>query len=227
MTKILGFPFAGGNKYSFQSLFDDKCEAVIFEYPGRGSRLREALVTDILLLIDDLYPKVKKHIKYGQEYCLYGHSLGGIVAFLICTRIVSDPTVKNPQKLVITGSKPPSVEINPFSDLPETLFWDKLDSLGGMPEGVIAEQALKDFYQPILRADVKLFEGYQHQKGNDILTPIDVFYGTDEGISEDEIIKWGYETTSEVRFNKLYGNHFFILKHAHYFRQYFSQLQVH
>ena len=125
--------------------------------------------------------------------------------------------VKNPQKLVVTGSKPPSVEVKPFSDLPEVLFWTKLDNLGGLPEGVIEQQDLKEFYEPILRADVKLFETYQHQKGNDILTPIDVFYGTDEGITEDEIIKWRDETSYEVTFNKLVGNHFFILEHTHFF----------
>ncbi|MGB3465070.1 MAG: thioesterase domain-containing protein, partial [Cyclobacteriaceae bacterium] len=216
----------GGNKYSFQGLFDKSVEAIIFEYPGRGKRIKEQLLNDIGLLIEDLYPKVTAHIGNDTDYYVYGHSLGGIVAYLICKKLMKDPTVRKPEKLIVTGSKPPSLTVRPFSDLPGELFWNKLDSLGGMPAAITGEKDLMDFYDPILRSDVKLFEGYCHQYGQDISIPIDVFYGSEEEIAAQQIKLWADETSAEVTITKLEGNHFFILNHADYFRSYFTQLQL-
>ncbi|MFP3802494.1 thioesterase II family protein, partial [Paraburkholderia sp. SIMBA_027] len=74
--KIIALVFAGGNKYSFTKLSKGITDFVVLEYPGRGSRFNEKLITNIDTLVEDLLPKVIEEIRNCQEYVIYGHSMG-------------------------------------------------------------------------------------------------------------------------------------------------------
>jgi surfactin synthase thioesterase subunit len=51
-------PFAGGNKYSYRG-YGERAPSflniVTLEYPGRGARLKEPLLSNIKDLVNDMY----------------------------------------------------------------------------------------------------------------------------------------------------------------------------
>jgi surfactin synthase thioesterase subunit len=224
--KIFIFPFAGGNKYSFNSLFQGQIDTTTLEYPGRGLRINEDLITNINILIENLYSQIQNDIISSDEYIIYGHSMGALVGYLICKKI-EESGLKKPLKLVVSGKKPPKyLKKKILSDLPNRDFWNDVSKLGGIPEEINNHPELIEYLTPILKADFKCIEGYRHQNSPRLIIPIDVFYGSDEDINQEEANAWNEETTGSVNIIQLKGNHFFIFEHKDFFIEYFKNIQV-
>jgi len=224
-VKIFAFPFAGGNESSFNKIFQDFNNVLVYNYPGRGDRIDESPIIDIYQLVDDLYPKFLKELTNLDAYYIYGHSLGAMVAFLIAKRIEEDGVLK-PTKLIVTGFKPPSYPRDKFSHFVSDKFWERLTSFGGIPIEFIEEPLLQQFFEPILRCDIKLWESYNYSNSSQLSIPIDVFYGSEENITYDEMCKWKNESSSEVLIKEMEGGHFFILNYLEFFQNYFNDLII-
>jgi external thioesterase TEII len=223
-VKVIAFPFAGGSKYSFHNIFKDLPQVNVIEYPGRGRRMNEKLMDNIDLLIEDLLLAVKDQINNCEEYIIYGHSMGALIGYLICHKI-RDLGMTPPVKLVVSGRKPPLIaRKKDLSHLPDNLFWEEVIKLGGIPDELQHHPELMEFYIPILKSDFKIIENYNHVELEKLNLPIDVFYGTEEDITEEEIIQWKNESTEKVTIKSLEGNHFFIFNNENYFTNYFNDL---
>ena len=222
--KIIAFTFAGGNKYSYNNLFQKEHKAVVLEYPGRGARMAESLLTSLDAIIADVYPKVQKEIATAESYIIYGHSMGSLVAYEICKRIEKQG-LQLPVKLILNGVKGPQHSREKIiSHLSDHDFWDEITKLGGIPVEIAKNRELVDFFAPILKADYKCVESYRHDAVSPVINiPIDVFYGSEEDITEEEVSGWNEVSSKEVNITKLAGNHFFIFEHKAFFANYFQQ----
>ncbi|MFT5971141.1 MAG: external thioesterase TEII [Flavobacteriales bacterium] len=58
--------FTGPNKYSFADFFKDE-NTVTLEYPGRGSRVNEELLTDINDLVNDVFLQFQKEMITSED----------------------------------------------------------------------------------------------------------------------------------------------------------------
>ncbi|WP_046759069.1 thioesterase II family protein [Kordia jejudonensis] len=221
--KIIIFTFAGGNKYSFNSFFSKDLQTIVLEYAGRGARIAEPLLSNLDAVIADLYPKLKKEIATKEPYIIYGHSMGSMVAYQICRKI-EQQGLPLPAKLIINGVKGPQyTKEKVLSNLPDAEFWEEITKLGGIPKEIGNEPELIDFFAPILKADYKCVEGYAYDEtAEKINIPMDVFYGSEEDITEEEISGWNEVTTKKVTIKKLTGNHFFMFDHTEFFTTYFK-----
>jgi surfactin synthase thioesterase subunit len=212
------FPFAGGNKYSYRVYEENaspKLKIRTLEYPGRGFRIKEPLITDMESLVADSLRRISPLIK-GTPYAIYGHSLGGIVAYLLCRKIFETPDMARPMHLFITGTMGPGCRKRKELQrhlLPRTEFVEEIRNLDGCPEEVLANDELLSYFEPLLRADFQVSETYHyiHEKPLDL--PITVIAGTEEDMSDEEIGTWQLETTQPVEFRRMKGKHFFILKY--------------
>lgn len=213
-NKIIIFPFAGGNTYSFKNYFPLNNNVCTIEYTGRGLRIEENLIENINTLISDLLPKVKKEINSCDNYIIYGHSMGALVGYLMCKEI-QKLGLKSPIKLVVSGRKAPKYSRDMIlSDLPDLDFWKEVSKLGGIPEELNKYPELIEYFTPILKADFKCIENYQYNENLPKLPiPIDVLYGSDEEITQEEAEAWKEETIANVSVKELKGNHFFIFEH--------------
>ena len=221
--KIIAIPFAGGNKYSFNNFI----KSLVLENPGRGLRIKEDLIENIYELINDLLPQFQKEIDACDDYIIYGHSMGALVGYLICKEIEKQG-LKPPVKLVVTGAKAPKYsKEKTLSNLSNESFWKEISKLGGIPKELNNHPELIEYFTPILKADFKCIENYQYDKNSSKLTiPIDVFYGSDEEITQAEAEAWQEETAANVNVTELKGNHFFIFEHKDFFVEYFKNLQL-
>jgi external thioesterase TEII len=226
--KILAFPFAGGNRYSFTFLkrwLPKDTKLIVLEYPGRGLRHKEPLLTDITPVLEDAFRHAAREIG-TEQYIVYGHSMGALIGYLICRRIEKLKLLP-PLKLVVSGRCAPSVKKKRerIYHLPTALFWEKVLAFGGVPEVLVKEPTLMSFFEPVLKSDFKALDDYQYRRESPLSVPIDVFYGSEEVYSATDMSKWSDETTGHVRLFRLKGDHFFIYKHGEFLGDYFARLE--
>ncbi|GAA4316727.1 alpha/beta fold hydrolase [Mucilaginibacter gynuensis] len=214
---LLCLPFAGGSKYAYRELFTNIpsiFNVMVFEYPGRGTRINEDLCADAATIVDDLYKQALTIIHKG-EYAIYGHSLGGMLAHLLALKLVEN-NQPLPVHIFITGTPGPSAPSRTTKKrhlLPKKEFIAEVKSLGGMPDEILASEDMLDFLEPILRNDFKLSETYNYSNKPALNIPLTVITGTDEDLEKKEILLWEKESNSGVEFIEMEGNHFFILQH--------------
>lgn len=213
-------PFAGGNKYSYRE-FVEKAPSflniITLEYPGRGARIKEPLLADINSLVDNLYSQVSSDINNDINYGIYGHSMGGLLCYLLTLKILGNKK-QAPRHLFITGTSGPSSPSRKEEKkrylLDRKEFIEEIKALDGMPEEILQNDELLYYFEPILRSDFKLSENYIYQHHNPLNIPFTVITGSEEDMEHEEIQSWQKESTHKVDFKKLPGKHFFIFKHT-------------
>lgn len=212
-TQIFLLHFAGGSCYSFDFLksdLQDNFEFYALELPGRGKRNQESHLfkkTDAVL---DYVSQIQ-NLRYNDHpYIIYGHSMGATLGLSVAKKMEdhADP----PSALIVSGNPGPGashkdIERHALSD-PE--FKEELRSLGGVPEEVLEDEDLYNYFSPIMRAD---FEVLEKNKGSEvglvINTPIYAIMG-DQEETVGEIENWRRYTNKKFEFRILPGNHFFI-----------------
>jgi surfactin synthase thioesterase subunit len=222
MNKVLNvfcLPYAGGNKYSYR---DFKLKApgfinfITVEYPGRGGRMNEPLIKDINVIVDDVYEQVKDLI-VSNDYAFFGHSMGGMVAYLLSVKIANNG-IRQPLHLFITGTTGPSAvsrgEKKRFQ-MPQDEFFKEIKDFGGMPDEILGNNELLLYFEPILRSDFEASESYIHNNHPVLNVPITVITGTGEDMDKGDIELWQKESAYKVDFKRLPGKHFFIFNYVH------------
>jgi surfactin synthase thioesterase subunit len=191
-------------------LFPSFLNFLPLEYPGRGTRIHEALRTDIHAIVDDLFDKIK--VNLGVDYALYGHSMGGIITYLLAKKVIA-AGCRPPLHLFITGTPGPASDRERKKSLyllNKTEFLEEVGKLRGLPDEILADSELVDFFEPVLRADFKVSETYLYEETEPMDVPITVITGTEEDMKQADIRLWQRESSYEVDFRVMRGHHFFI-----------------
>ncbi len=215
---IFCLPFAGGNKYSYRDYKEKSPSSINFislEYPGRGARIREPLISDTSALVEDLYRSIAELVDKDQ-YAIYGHSLGGLISYLLSRKLVENGH-RPPVHLFVTGTTGPSSTSRTEKKrhlLPKQEFIQELKDLQGMPDEILNNDELLEYYEPILRSDFKASENYIYKSCEPFDIPITVITGSEEDMEEEDIKLWQKETKQIVHFKSFPGGHFFIYNHA-------------
>jgi external thioesterase TEII len=208
-------PFSGGNAYSylaFKSWLPSGILLFNLELPGHGSRIAEPLLYSIEEMTEDLFRQLSLHP--DDEYMLFGHSLGALLAFMLCRKIAQSGKPL-PSLLFVSGQKAPSqIEQEVRHFLPDDQFVEVLREMEGTPEELLAEKSFLDYYLPIVKADFQSIANYRYQAEAPIEVPIVVLTGLQEKISPEEAQRWQDETTKGAEFFWFEGGHFFIRQHA-------------
>jgi len=212
---LICLPYAGGTKHSMRFLKTAMPESIHYyahDYPGRGMRIKEKNLLDINEIVEDLYTHVKSLIE--MPYAVYGHSMGAIVAYLLVRKIEKEGKLL-PLHLFISGTDAPSVAPNEAIRylLPKDEFIKKVHELGGLPNEVIEDKQLIDFFEPILRADFQAIETYNYVPCEPMAVPITVMVGESEKLKHEDVLKWNEESKFPVNVHVFSGNHFFIFSH--------------
>lgn len=205
--------FAGGNTYSFQFLkqYLPEFEFLPLELPGRGRRIKETLITEFDHAVEDIYNQVLKHLR-GAAFMIYGHSMGSVIALKVAANL--EISGFNPLQIIVSGNPGPGIRENKSRYLMEQdVFKEELRSIGGVPEEVLANEELFNFFVPILKADFEVVEKNEMILFNPVKAPIYAIMGAEEEKAA-QIINWKNFTLSNFQYQILEGNHFFIYRHA-------------
>ena len=213
--RMFCLPFAGGNKYAYQSyaqLAPSFMKVTPLELPGRGRRADEPLLTNIQAMADDVFQQIRYQL--NLPYVLYGHSMGGLLAYLLTKKIISTSCYP-PSHLFVTGCAAPSVrEKSAMHKLPKHDFLQELKHLGGCPDEILNSPDSMNFFEPVIRADFQAVEQYEYLDTTPFDVPITAMFGMSERVLDVEMTSWQKETTEDVDIIRMHGNHFFIYPFA-------------
>ncbi len=217
-VNLICLPFAGGNKYSYRE-YESKMPASVkmmpLDYPGRGSRMREPMLTCMTRITDDLYRQVRNCVDL-QPYAIYGHSMGGLAAFLLTHKLMRHRH-RAPLHLFITGTTGPSA-LSRCSikrhKLDKKAFIGEIINLDGMPEEILRNEEMMEYFEPILRSDFTATETFVYEELPGLSIPMTVVTGTEEDMKMEDILLWQKETSHPVDFRQMTGKHFFIFQHT-------------
>lgn len=209
--------FAGGSCYSFDFIrkyFDDSVEFIALELPGRGRRFEELILRDKKSAIHDYFEQVKS-LRNKMPFLIYGHSMGATLGLNVANLMqrIGDP----PAQLIVSGNPGPDAKKLEEDKnkghrylMNDEDFKETLRELGGVPEEVIENNDLYDFFSPILRADFELLEKDDFlEKGICLDVPIYAMMG-DEEKYYNQIENWNRFTENKFQYLILEGDHFFI-----------------
>ncbi|QNU67643.1 thioesterase [Ruminiclostridium herbifermentans] len=213
--KLFCLPHAGGSAaiyYKWKKYIDSNIEVTPLELAGRGRRISESFYESILSAVDGMYNTIKPIIR-DCDYAFYGHSMGTIIAFELCRKIM-DTNERQPLHLFVSGRYPPSIKRAEryLSRLPDNMFLEEICKLGGTSDELIKNKELCDIFVPILKADYRIIEEYKYidcdKKFNYGIT---VFNGkADPEVFYNEVKEWEKHTLLQCPIYEFEGDHFFI-----------------
>ena len=209
---VIILPCAGGCAANFRRYTLNK-DLVAYEYPGHWTRYEEPLIEKPYDLIESIFRDIIGG-KYGDEVELLGHSMGGLLAWLIADRLIKLGFKVNHLYIAACCEpqiKPTFVEvIKNDDDIKNTL-----KSLRQFPERVLNSDFFNDNLLPPIRTDfsiVKLLtETMQEQDLGALPVDITCFYGADDPIAHrKDMLGWSKYTSGKYRIIGFKGDHFFL-----------------
>ncbi len=186
-------------------------EICLVNLPGRDKRIKDALQTRLLPLIEELTHALIPQL--NKPFAFFGHSMGALIAFETARQLRRNGALQ-PIQLFISARHAPQ-RVDPYADLyqlPEQEFIDGTEELfGALPEAVKQEQEVLDLFMSIMRADLTMVGTYAYMQELPLNCPISVFGGMqDHSITERDLEAWCEQTTSLFNLQMLPGDHFFI-----------------
>ncbi len=208
------FAYAGGGASAFHGWGEalaPLAETRAVQMPGRENRLREPPFETWPDLLDGLAAALGPRLE--EPWALYGHSLGGLIAFEFARRMAFEG-YPPPAAFFVGGCRPPEHprrRDRPLHALPDADFIAELKRLGGTPDAVFDSAELRAIVLPALRADFKLLDGYRDAGGPPLDCPVFAFAGAgDAEAPAAELVGWARRTTGAFRTREFPGGHFFL-----------------
>lgn len=216
--ELFCLPYAGGSSAIFSSWsreLNPHIHCVPIELSGRGRRFGDLFYADMKEMVNDVFNIITKDCEL-KPYAIFGHSMGGIVAYELAKKIEQNG-LKMPEKVFVSAAHPPiHNKSKKWSKLPDEEFMERLNSLGGIESGLLHNKEFLDLYIPILKADFSILENYQfNHKDRSINSDLVIFSATnDQYISREKLNDWATFTSKEAIFHEFEGNHFFINEYS-------------
>ncbi|WP_165665266.1 thioesterase II family protein [Metapseudomonas otitidis] len=179
------------------------------ELPGRGMRMDEPLHTRLDTLVAQLAREVAPQVQ--QPYALFGHSLGGLLAFELA-HALREKGLPEPLALFPSATAGPARRnVDDYRDAKsDAELIARLRSLQGTPEEALANEELLRLTLPILRADFLVAGSYAYRRREPLQAPIHVLGGKADELRVDELLDWQDETATGFSLDMFEGHHFFL-----------------
>ncbi|WP_067824998.1 thioesterase II family protein [Nocardia inohanensis] len=212
--KLVCFPHAGGSAISYGPLaraLGPEYEVLAVQYPGRQDRRLEPLVDDIAELVDGLLPEVTEAVG-GQEFSLFGHSMGSVVAFETGRRLETE-TSAAARVLFASGRRAPSAAIPEvrMHRLTDAELAAHLVEFGGTPSALLEDPEFRALILVVVRNDYRAIETYRCAPDATVGSPIVAMVGDrDPDASFEQIEGWAAHTSGSFFAKSFPGGHFFI-----------------
>jgi len=211
--RLFCFPYGGGAASVFRAWpdrFPPDVEICPVQLPGRENRFAEPAFTHVTPLVEELAGIIRQHL--DRPYALLGHSMGALAAFELARELRrrGEPA---PAGLVVSGRVAPQAQ--PADPAIHALdgedFIKAAGELGGTPAAYLRDPKLKDYFVPLLKADLAITETYAYGDEAPLDCPIDALCGTDDPrVSGGDMAAWRVQTTAGFSLAMLPGDHFFI-----------------
>ncbi len=211
--KLYCLPYAGGSAISIFTKYksypwNNDIQIIPLELPGKGIRFEEELPSSIEEIVLELSDFILKDSQ-NEEYAVWGHSMGGLLAYEI-VYYFNSIGYNAPKIMIISGSRPPFIKSEKVTQykLGDKAFIQYLINSNGISEGLGSDEMFKEVFLPIIKHDFKLLDLYNYTKKQMINQNTFILY-SEEDNPNNIIFKWR-EVVCKSVFKQIEGNHYFI-----------------
>ncbi|GAA0389000.1 alpha/beta fold hydrolase [Paenibacillus motobuensis] len=221
--RLFLFPPAGGDVSTYlqwEEKMPSFVETAFVRLPGRGARMMEPAIDEIGALTERLAEEIKPYTDI--PYVLFGHSMGGLVAYELTQRLYSR-NIALPDCIMISSIKAPH-HMNSFTECltadgndklylkSDAEFIERIIGLGGIPEAFSENREFLQLILPTFRKDMKLCETYCSEGARALPVPFEIYGGSRDAVAtRTELEGWKDYTTRKFAFTLFQGNHFYFV----------------
>ncbi len=178
--------------------------------------MREPLIDSLQDLVAQLADALAEFT--DVPYALFGHSMGGLIAFELLDALERRGCPK-PLLLCVSARPSPGTEApaewRRAPNLPDDEFCRFLERLTPANALHLADASLRALTLPILRADFRLCASLQSQSDARVEVPILALSGTDDPYVDPSAMEgWRGVTRCSFEHRTLSGDHFFVTSQA-------------
>jgi len=195
--------------------------------PGRGRRISDQKYYSMKRLIPDLANALLPLL--DKPYVLYGHSLGGLVAYEVVQELLS-MGVQLPRHLFVGACSAALFKSGPKPDThlhrnkTQEEMKQVLRNHGGTSEEVLNNKELMDLLLPMIQADFVLAQEYVHERSQlEVPVPITYFRAKSDSVVPEEMQTWNKHTSTRYNQQDLDAGHFFLQTHTALFLELFGK----
>ncbi|MGW3206157.1 thioesterase II family protein [Streptomyces sp. NPDC001135] len=216
-VRVFCLPYAGGGAGLYRTWSRSAVAGAAFvpvQLPGRENRLHEPPERDFDTLAERLAQALAPWT--GERYALFGHSMGGLLAYELAHRLHA-LTGRPADLLAVSACAAPDLERPAFRihDLPRDEFVEALRRLGGTPQEVFEHEELLDLCLPRIRADFSVLASYRYVPRPALAVPVTALCGTrDARVPVRSVESWRAHTDRAFRLHLVDDDHFFLHGHA-------------
>lgn len=215
-NKIFAFPCAGGtasNYNKWQGLIDDYFFPI--EYKGHWTRYDEGQYISYDELIEDMIHYIKMNANVGDEISLFGHSMGGWVAYSVA-KILAEKENFNMGVLFLSSCVPIIDLDDSFIMKDEADIKKFLSRVRQVPQKILNSDFFMENLLPAIKNDFLLIEEakrFEPLKSGKLDMPITCFCGNHDSIilkPSGKMQRWKSYTNRLYEYYEFKGNHFYL-----------------
>ncbi|MFI9450247.1 thioesterase II family protein [Amycolatopsis sp. NPDC052450] len=205
---------AGGSHTVFRpwlALLPESWEVRLVIAPGRAKAPYPA-ARDITTLSDAFAVHLDE--QRPAPYAMFGHSMGGLVAFDTAL-VLQAAGLPQPEWVGVSGHPGPFHSITrtrpPLYGLPSAELRAELIALDGLPDRVLRDEWLWQRVEPLVRADLEAAETWHPTRHGSLLTrPVSAFCGDRDPVAGiTDAANWSRHTNEFLGVRPFPGGHFY------------------
>lgn len=217
MITLFCLPCAGGSAsmyFPWQAALQGVARLQAIELPGRGRRVREALLQDYGVLVNRLADELAGAAAPSSGYVLFGHSMGGLLAQGLA-RALPQRGWPAPRALMISACAAPLAREWVAPDDSDAALIAAMRRQGGTRDEVFDCPELLELALPVLRADYRVCASFQAQSPAGEMAalldlPVHVYGGVSDPVGAAPLQAWQRETRGPVTLDWFDGGHFYL-----------------
>ncbi len=201
----------GASAYrTFSKALSAHFDVVVFQYPGRQDRAREAACATVPEIAKGAFAEfVASQHHRGLPLTVFGHSLGAMVGFEL-VRLAEAAGVEV-RLLAASAAVAPmrAAELPPHPTDDEQIL-DHMGRLEGTGQEVMANREVMRMALPVLKADYRAFDAYSCSPDVKVRTAIHALGGVEDPlVTTRDLYAWAAHSEREVEVTVFDGGHFY------------------
>ncbi|MGE6631998.1 thioesterase II family protein [Bacillus sp. NPDC077027] len=207
LIQLICFPFAGGYSASYRPLFEHLkgcAEVTAAEPPGHGTN--QMPLEASIERLTNLYKEGLRG-RLNRPFVLFGHSMGGLVVYRLTQKLEQEGIY--PAAVIISAVQPPQTKRRLLTHLSDEEFVKHIAKMGGIPNELLQNKAIMDYFTPSLRADYKALETFQHNDKTKIESPVYLLNGLQDERCIQDADGWS-NWIKQLERTDFHGGHMYI-----------------